>query len=267
MRAYVVNLARRPDRMRAIAAQLDAVGIVYERIDAVDAQSTPDSEIDKHFLRTFAYGELSKGDKCCSLSHIRLFEAFLKTGDAHALVFEDDALLDIERSALLKSDNWIPPDVAIVKLERYWSSSPQMLLGRGRKVAPGFEIAPLYAKHMGTAGYIISRRAAEEVLSVSAQLPVPIDHLLFNPNTSPLFKKLRPYQLLPALVAQPAESEESDIYIWRKGIKKKRTRKQKLLHDYLDARLLPLQIFRVLTLQGRLVRIPQVQFSQLNTKP
>ena len=256
MKAYVINLARRPDRMRAIAEQLDAVGIAYERIDAADAQSIPDSEIDKHFKFSYVFGQVAKGDKCCSVSHLRLYETFLKSGDTHALVFEDDARLDLERAAILKDDSWIPPEFGIVKIERYWSASKRMLMGRAREIAPGFSIAPLYAKHMGTACYIISRSAAEAVMALDGHLPAPIDHLLFNPNISPIFGRLRPHQLLPALVDQPADNVESDIYQWRVPLRNTRTRGQKLLQDYIDARLLPLQIARVLIGQAWPQHIP-----------
>ncbi len=35
---YVINLDRRPDRLAAIAADLDRLGLPFERIKAVDGQ-------------------------------------------------------------------------------------------------------------------------------------------------------------------------------------------------------------------------------------
>ena len=54
MRIFVINLARRPDRMAAMAAQLERLGLAYERFDAVDAKTADPIESERTVRRARA---------------------------------------------------------------------------------------------------------------------------------------------------------------------------------------------------------------------
>ena len=89
-----------------------------------------------------------------------------------------------------------------------------MLLGRPRPVEAPHPacVAPLHCDHTGTAGYIVSREAAQALLSIRPKPTLPYDFLLFNPSVSPLFRRLKPQQLMPPLVEQMAQQlMDSDI--------------------------------------------------------
>jgi len=89
----VINLAKRPDRMAQIKAQLDAHKIIFERFEAIDGQ------------------ELGiTGVAACALSHQAVIE---KYKDCQSLfIFEDDAELDLNFKQL-----W---DVFIANLPDDW---------------------------------------------------------------------------------------------------------------------------------------------------
>jgi glycosyl transferase family 25 len=75
----------------------------------------------------------------------------------------------------------------------------------GRLKTADRSLARLLSKHCGAAAYIVSRAGAEEILDHCRRLMLlPIDHLLFNPNNSPLFARLSPWQLFPAVAQQHA---------------------------------------------------------------
>ena len=57
--------------------------------------------------------------------------------------------------------------------------------------AAGYEIARLCSRHTGAAAYVIGRAAASTLLGVE-KWSLPVDHLLFNPNNSPVFATLEP---------------------------------------------------------------------------
>jgi len=212
---YVINLARRPDRLAAITKRLDSAGLAFERIDAVDAQSTPDEEIAPYFSSSSGFGRVAKGDRCCTLSHLRFFERLVDSSADYALVLEDDAVFDgVELRRVLET-NWLPPGVDLVKIEAYGATGRKIIVGPLQQCLPGLSVARLHSRHTGTGGYIISRALASWLLSQIKPLSVPIDHLLFNPQVSPVFEHIRPYQLLPTLIKQFDFKADSDIEHWR----------------------------------------------------
>ena len=56
---------------------------------------------------------------------------------------------------------------------------------------------------MGTAAYIISKKAAEKLLKMTEKFYVPIDHVMFG-VLFPYFQKLICYQTIPAICIQDA---------------------------------------------------------------
>jgi GR25 family glycosyltransferase involved in LPS biosynthesis len=92
-KVIVINLAKRPDRMAQIKAQLDAYKITFERFEAIDGQ------------------ELGiTGVQACALSHRGVIEQYKNAGNV--FIFEDDAELNEDFEQL-----W---DVFIANLPDDW---------------------------------------------------------------------------------------------------------------------------------------------------
>src|SRR5436190_5943879 len=128
MQTYLINLARRPDRLAAMARQAGSLGVSLERVEAVDAKAAEPAELDRWFTPSGPLGEIPAGDKACLLSHRRGWEMFLAGGDGHAVFLEDDVRLSAGAAALLTNDGWIPADAAVVKLEHYGPPGQRVLL-------------------------------------------------------------------------------------------------------------------------------------------
>ena len=47
MKIFVINLARRPERMAFMERQFASLGLSFERVEAIDGESMPDDERDK----------------------------------------------------------------------------------------------------------------------------------------------------------------------------------------------------------------------------
>ncbi|HSS14666.1 MAG TPA: glycosyltransferase family 25 protein, partial [Rhizomicrobium sp.] len=108
MRIYLINLARRPDRLAAMIGQAVPLDLKLERVEAVDARGEEPGKVNRWFTETGPLGEIPIGDKACLLSHRRAWELFLAVGDSHAVFLEDDVRLSASAPALLTSDGWIP---------------------------------------------------------------------------------------------------------------------------------------------------------------
>jgi glycosyl transferase family 25 len=215
---YVINLARRPDRLASIKATLDRGGLSFTRIDAVDAQSCDPDWLEASFAAAGPLGSISPGAKACTLSHFRAYETFLSSPDAasasHAIILEDDVHLTEAAAALLSDLYWLPAATHLLKLERSGTRAPPVLLGRTNRIggAEGPLIASLFSEHLGSAGYVISRSAAAAIVAINPKPMLAIDHLLFDPVRSPAFGFLRPVQLLPALFRQESP-KDSDVCV------------------------------------------------------
>jgi len=244
MRTYLINLARRPDRLAAMLRQ----GLALDRVEAVDAKAGDRSAIDRWFQPVGPLGEIPMGDKACLLSHRLAWERFLATGDSHAVFLEDDVRLSPSAAALLKDARWIPADVAVVKLEHYGPPGQRVLLDRLRPVQDGFRLGCMLSRHTGAAAYILSRTAAALLLRQTS-FDLPVDHLLFNPNNSELFAALNPWQLVPAIARQEQfVGEKSDIEGTRIGLRSfglTYVRRELVRLGY-DLKLVPRQIIALL---------------------
>ena len=253
MRTYLINLARRPDRLTAMARQAGSLGRTLERVEALDAKTVEPAELDRWFASNHEkgggpLGEIPRGDKACLLSHRRAWEMFLATSDRHAVFLEDDVRLSPAARTLLADDGWIPSDVAVVKLEHYGPPGQRVLLNGMRAVAGGFELGRMLSRHTGAAAYILSRAAAELLLRETS-FDLPVDHLLFNPNNSGLFARLNPWQLVPAIARQEEfVGEKSDIEGTRVGLRSfglTYARRELVRFGY-DLKLVPRQIVALL---------------------
>jgi glycosyl transferase family 25 len=205
--------------------------------------------VDRWFLKSGPLGEIPKGDKACLLSHRHAWEMFIASGESHAVFLEDDVRLSGSAPALLASDNWIPADVAVVKLEHYGPPGQRVLLRDIHKVGGDFRMGRMLSRHTGAAAYILSRAAAEILLRQTC-FDLPVDHLLFNPNNSKLVAQLSPWQLVPAIARQEEfVGEKSDIEGTRKSLRSLgwTYAKRELVRFGYDLKLLPRQIVALLT--------------------
>jgi glycosyl transferase family 25 len=227
---YVINLARRPDRLAQMTRRLGDAGLGFTRIDAVDAQSAEPAWLAAHFERAGPVGPLSPAEQACALSHFRAYEHFLSSpaaaGASHAVILEDDVLLSGDAGPMLRSLDWLAKSTGLLKIEINYPGC-RALLGRTRRVDGPWNAltAPLQSDHTGAGGYIISRGAAAALAAMDAKPLLMIDFLLFHPIHSPVFGRLRPEQLVPALV-EPSRphTADSDIEATRAELTRSRTK-------------------------------------------
>jgi len=260
LQAFLINLARRPDRLRKMTQQLDMLGISFQRIDALDARNTTDSDLRAHFRDDGPLGVIAKGDKCCALSHARAWRALAESADGYGLILEDDVAIDASAASLLRESDWIPPTVNLVKIERYGPPGQRVLIDERVAVGSGRQIGRLRSRHTGAAAYILSRRTARALLSSIGTWTLPVDHLLFNPNNSPVTNVLRPHQMTPAIAYQSQLLGGcTDIDEWRAMLRRFSLRyaKREIVRAYFELRLLPSQIARWLRQESTLVRVDE----------
>lgn len=254
----LINLDRAPERLARMRARFDELGLDFQRVETVDRKTAPPELFTEFFPKPGPLGELSTGDMACTLSHRNAWKLAVELGAKATLILEDDASLSPQLAELVADDGWIPEGASLVKLDRHGNSRHRVLVGKGAPTPfAGRTLHRLFSKHVGGAGYIITRRGAELALQRSRTMGLPIDHFLFNPNNSPAFAEFRPLQILPALVQQALPpGEESDImstrvserppffqYWWRETVR-----------GWYEVRLVPALVVRTL-MGARLVKV------------
>lgn len=258
MKIYLINLDRRPDRLAAMDAEARKAGVSFHRISAVDARSpAAQAPIQRWFAASGPLGPLPVGDRCCTLSHRLAWDTLVASGEPWAAVLEDDVRLAPGAAALLADASWLPPQADLVKLEHFGPKNQKVLVREEQPLPGGMTLARLASKHTGGAAYILSRQAAQLLLAVE-RFDLPVDHLLFNPNNSPVFAGLKPWQVLPAVARQEEfVGAKSDIETTRRRLRAFSPAyvKRELVRAAYDLKLVPWQMWLVLTGKARLVSV------------
>lgn len=198
MRAYYINLGRRPERRETMERRFGALGIACERVDAITpADITPEQRA--RFCDPTAYRWQTEGELACSLSHAKAMRAFLTTADSHAAIFEDDAILSAALPELLEAFAAAPGAIDVLRLET--DNGPLRLRPAPEARLGAFGIYQLYNAGGGAAAYVVSRRAAQRILDGTEILASLTDQALFNPQ-APISRSLIVRQLVPALAIQ-----------------------------------------------------------------
>lgn len=221
---HVINLDREPERLAAMAGQLDGFALSWRRVAAVDRLAVSDGWL----AAEFGAGPLGRafpatsGDMACSLSHQALWRE-IASGEAEAsIVLEDDARLSGDFVRLARADIaglMRRHGMGALKIE-FWPG-PQ----KSRRFPVGQDLGPitgpmrLYrmrSAFLGTCGYVLTAEAARDLLRQFPKVAVPVDHFLFGPEAGLGFDLLRPGFVNPAPVLHDVDRFGSDIGADRK---------------------------------------------------
>ena len=220
---FVINLARRPDRLERVGAHLEARGVEWSRVDACNASRVDPEQLDDVIAPSGPLGALGIGDRACTVSHCLAWRSFLSSSARYALFLEDDIYLAADLAKLLQNEAWVPPGVHAIKLEKFGSGRSRILLGPASAPIPGTSrsLHRMYSRHVGGGAYMLSREGAAMALMECGRMRVPIDHLLFNDTVSPVFHQLCPMILRPAMATQRHYEYNSDIAKYGKAARPK----------------------------------------------
>lgn len=108
---FVINLARRPDRLANFTSQMNHLGIKFERFEAIDAG-------------------VGWGNHGCCASHRSVMDLIVQRGLEKAFVFEDDSVVrdqfrDNFHEAVRAPLRELPPDFDLIYLGGGFGDDPQ----------------------------------------------------------------------------------------------------------------------------------------------
>ena len=202
----VINLAKRPDRLALISAELNKAGLSFETQVAVDGQTV---EIESKFL--------SKSEIGCFKSHVNAMGRQVEAGAQFSLILEDDAALSpvINEKFLSEMTKlMIRNQIDILQIgfiEHFYSLSIkrgilefliELLKGRGQKDVSGMRFV-LGEFRAGAHAYIINNRLAEGISSTVNEPPlIPWDGYMQSLAGQLGRGEIRVARLVKSVVAQ-----------------------------------------------------------------
>ena len=175
MRAYIINLARSPDRRAHMIAELNKTGLDYEIMTAVDGRDLDLSDptiVDPSLPTRTGFPPSTAG---AALSHLNAYRKIIADGLDEALVLEDDVVLpaDIESLADAVAKQLTGAEVALLSYGSYY---PIPMSREGLINLPSSRLLalPIDVHQPVSAGaYIITREACERM--AKCVLPVRVN--------------------------------------------------------------------------------------------
>ena len=172
MRVFLVNLRKNPERLERSASRLGALGVEFERVEAIYGKDLTRDE--KHaavngFRWWCAQGrKIRDGEIGCALSHFKIYKKMQEEGIEYACILEDDNIYDDEFCAVLDQVGKLldtkRPEVVL--LSNY---TDPVTVSNEVKIAPT-------RNDYTTASYIITRAAAMALLKANFPIQVPCDY-------------------------------------------------------------------------------------------
>jgi glycosyl transferase, family 25 len=221
MHAYVINLARSPDRRAHIVAELQRTGLDYEIVPAVDGRTLDLNDptlIDPSLVSRCPFPAGAAG---CALSHFNVFQKIMEDGRENALILEDDVRLPADLSDLADelAGYMTGAEVALLNYASYppgplrISSESSVDLTSSRRLS-----LPIDARQLVNAGaYVITRQACARMLENVLPIRATADDWRFFYETGVLD---RVRCVLPQPVAKSPNFESTiGLYSLGNGLK------------------------------------------------
>ena len=160
MKIFIINLKSKSDLRLKMMAQINALNLNAEFIDAIVGNELSDKEISDK-VHNYPDCQLTKGEIGCALSHLTIYEKMVRDNINMALILEDDAILNPDVSAVLSNleniDNNDKPNI-------YLLSKPEKYIKNKKIEMANHSLYSVYDAS-GAHGYVINNLAARKMMT------------------------------------------------------------------------------------------------------
>ncbi|WP_245512724.1 glycosyltransferase family 25 protein [Rhizobium sp. BK376] len=170
---FVINLDRAEDRLHRIRANLDRIGLPFERVSAIDGQQLvlPIRQFSESRYRLFHGRRPNPAEIGCFLSHIECAERLLASSFQYALVIEDDVDVAEDLPELLE---------AALHTQHAWDILRLSTVSSGKKhrfhqLTAQRSLAISLTREKGSGAYLINRDAARWFVKSLLPMRLPFD--------------------------------------------------------------------------------------------
>ena len=234
MKSYLINLDRSTERLEFFTRQAKLLGISFERISAVEGRRLSPEELASAVAASFEFQPINAGEIGLFMSHKQAWQNLLASGEPHAAVFEDDAVMANSMKTVMNAIDRKVTSFDVIKLE---TTLRLVVCRRENEVlTSGNRLQKLLSWHGGTAGYVISASCARRLLTLKEKLADPVDQVMFNPM-SKISSQIQILQLNPAACIQKDILDKADTTAFGTTIDRNVTGGRLFRHGpYIDTR-------------------------------
>lgn len=191
-----INLDREVDRCALMLRSAAALGLRFDRVSACDLatlSTKPPIEYVPFKFRNERWA-LRPFETAVFESHRKAWKAFLSTDNLFGVIMEDDILFSRNFADDMKSITGSGFDFDVLKINH---SIQTRRMGPIQAMAGGLSVRMIYENVADAGCYMLTRKAAEALLSQSRTYSSHLDDFVFSPD-----RKLKTFQLIPPNCAQ-----------------------------------------------------------------
>jgi len=181
--AFVIYLEKRRSNLEAIVKSSSDSNLYMTPAQAISPTALEKSSelrliTDKDACQKSSGRDCSSAEMCCFLSHLALWKHIISQKLEHAIIFEDDMVVDDTAFFQNTITEFLTKTqqgnlAGIIKLSGINPSD-------NTPETP--TISRLYRNHKGAGCYMINRDACKLLIEKFKQVSEPLDHFLFNPR-------------------------------------------------------------------------------------
>ena len=174
---FLINLDRSAARLRRMTERLEALGLTFERIPAVEGFSLTESEKETLNPPRCWRHKRSPSELACYASHLKAIRLVVSRQLPRAIILEDDAMFDDDFGVWARSDCPLPEGTDILKLEGFGAlNTIKIPIAHQNNRAINFA----YKSSAGAAAYLITLAGAKSALGKLNIVRGQIDDDLFG---------------------------------------------------------------------------------------
>lgn len=170
MKVFLINLDVDKERLAVADAQLQRLGVEYERIPAVYGKALSEAErrvAVNRFRWWCAIGRpILSGEIGCALSHYHIYRRLIDESIPYACILEDDVVLERE----------FKDQLAFVESRLSPKDPDVILLSNHTKEYCTTQCLKEASSNFFAEGYVVTNAAAKALLEENLPLQVPVNH-------------------------------------------------------------------------------------------
>jgi len=217
-KVYIVNLKHSTERRRNILIELEKQNIKkFQIVDAIDGKKLQDKDL-KNFTCNSDKEYNSLGQKLtlsqigCALSHIKIYEDFIKCDESYALILEDDATFldnfsDSLQKLIIKNFKYKKQVFLLSELKEFVKKPIDKI--------DNYEIVKV-TNAFFTHAYLINKEAAKTIMKFNFPIKTVADNFVYFK----IYCGINLTGLNPFLVQQDKKKFSTTIDLWQEKQKK-----------------------------------------------
>ncbi|AHE73393.1 hypothetical protein M942_22515 [Enterobacter ludwigii] len=212
MKCYIINMQNEPNKRHRITAQCQQYGINYEVINAVAGKELS-GEVLSTVTHDYPTCNLTPGEIGCALSHLHIYSKMVSENIPHALILEDDVVLN---GKVLDVLDCITKTIKKSTPEIFLLNNPESYHPKFKRPVTDTLLFYKMARASQACAYVINKQSASRLLNFNLPIKFEADRWMFFRD----FCSIKIWCLDEGLIdSNDADKTKSSLELGRKKLK------------------------------------------------